>query len=49
VAKRLVELIGKEVIYVKDSIGAEAEAAVAEWGMGMSVFGNVRFYAGKKK
>jgi phosphoglycerate kinase len=50
VAKRLGELLGKEVIYVKDCIGAEAEAAVAGMGDGdVCLLENVRFYAEEEK
>ncbi len=50
VAKRLGELLGKEVIYVKDCIGAEAEAAVAGMADGdICLLENVRFYAEEEK
>ncbi len=50
VAKRLGELLGKEVIYVKDCIGAEAEAAVAGMADGdVCLLENVRFYAEEEK
>jgi phosphoglycerate kinase len=50
VAKRLGELLGKEVIYVKDCIGAEADAAVAGMADGdVCLLENVRFYAEEEK
>lgn len=50
VAKRLGELLGKEVIYVEDCIGAEAEAAVAGMADGdICLLENVRFYTEEEK
>ncbi len=49
-AKRLSELLGKEVIMAEDCIGEKAEAAVAKAGVGdVVLLENLRFYAEEEK
>jgi 3-phosphoglycerate kinase len=50
VAKRLGELLGKNVIFAKDCIGADAESAVNSLKNGdVALLENVRFYAEEEK
>ncbi|HUF05081.1 MAG TPA: phosphoglycerate kinase [Aridibacter sp.] len=50
VAKRLGELLGREVIFVEDCVGVKAESAVKDLGDGgVLLLENVRFHEGEKK